>query len=225
MKANRRRRHQRRHDGRHGPSSIGRRPTRSNYPLALEPEWLAERPSHDGLEHHELGLLEIPARCPSSAVTNGSSRGTWSTSASAGPGTAPTACNRPSSTAWATRAGRTSGASGTSSRRATREALRRTATIERAVADLLTSPDLGAPRDDAAAGRLRQPLSGPRPHGVAAGESFAAKTVPAISFACSIAKVARYYDLWHGAELKPEIAGKCGDVKFRDRRPRLRRRA
>ncbi|HVX61668.1 MAG TPA: sulfatase-like hydrolase/transferase [Pirellulales bacterium] len=93
------------------------------------------------------------------------------------------------------------------------ETLRRTAAIERAVADLLTSdtwrPHATTLQPDVYASRF------PRPERTAwllvnrSPEDRSGKQLRVQHH-----EGARYYDLWHGEELKPEVAGKWATLSF-----------
>ena len=98
--------------------------------------------------------------------------------------------------------------------------------IERAVPELLTSPDWQphCPTLQAAAG-LRQPLPGPRRKRCGCWSIAASTTSPGPQTPSARTPRTRYYDLWHGVELKPTATGSTATLTFEIEAQRFRRRA
>ena len=94
------------------------------------------------------------------------------------------------------------------------EALRRIATIERAMADLLVSPDWEPHVPTLQQGRVRQPIPGEGQNALAAGQSLEQGSRRRATGRAAFRGRSRYYDLWNGVELKPAIDGQTAKLAF-----------
>ena len=179
------------------------------HPLAFEPE---DSPSDEALAWNVMtwGQYSFPSS-PWSTATSGLRRGTWSTSATAG------TCDKTNDLQFAffNGVGWESWENvwgiwiGITPRDA--EATRRVATIERGVAPFLVSPDweplypMHTTASTPAAGRSATRRSGP-------SSIATAMTMDGSRWMSRSSAGMRYFDLYHGVELKPEMKAATDDV-------------
>ncbi len=151
---------------------------------------------------------------PWSIATSGSSPATWSTSAIAGPSTRPTICNMRSSMAigWESWENVWGIWNGINPRDA--EATRRVATIERAVAPFLVSPDWEPlyPMHNFGVYASRWPLATETVWTIVNRNS---TTSPDVRFSVPLTAGMRYFDLYHGVELKPDVEAQSAVLQLR----------